>query len=66
MTRKREIINRIQKQLRDIHETVNSIEQYLSELECIENYERLNHVNLDNVLSTDFNLKGGNSKNDET
>ena len=57
MTRKREIIIRIQKQLRDIHETVNSIEQYLGELECIENYERLNHVSLDNVLSTEPNLK---------
>ena len=57
MTRKREIIIRIQKQLRDIYGTVASIEQYLGELECIDNYERLNHVSLDNVLSTDPYIK---------
>lgn len=53
MNRKREIINRIEKQLRDIYGTVASIEGYLGELECIINYE--NNHNLDGIIISERN-----------
>ena len=53
MTRKREILFHIQNQVRDIYAAVQSIEQYVGELECIVNYERVNHVSMDTVLSTE-------------
>ena len=54
MTRKREILNRIQSLLSRTIENVTAIEEYVNELEAIESYENLHGKGaLDDILSTD-------------